>query len=74
METRIAGAILIFIMFFVVGGLHIIFPGTMYRMTANNTRNKKATKSNIISYRIGGIIWIFLGCLFMYALWTGKLD
>jgi len=44
----------------------------MYRVEANNTRNKKATKAIILRYRIGGTIFVLLGIVFMYALWTGK--
>jgi len=71
-EARIAMTILFFIMFFVGGGLSIIFPEAMYRVEANNTRNKKATKAIILRYRIGGTIFVLLGIVFMYALWTGK--
>jgi len=56
-----------------IGLFNIIFPELMYRFTANNTRNKKATKSIVIRYKIGGCIFIIVGVLLIIATWMGRL-
>jgi len=61
------------ITFIIFGVLCVIFPSQMFKTAATNTLKKKPTQANIITYKIGGVVFILIGATLVFLTLFGYM-